>query len=368
MAITITKQPSGIYPAYNDSYIEFTSDLANNNRAEISALPLVTFPNVFEIFPDASGKYIFNLKEVAKTILNANKFDDDNFFDDAYFKNISGLYLLQEIDIEVFNDSTSETLNKNYQFFKSVKQVGEQIFANEYQLLSNGRNGLDYYLTYFEGFPFHFDLQRVQDAKIITIKNMNTDVTSNDMLTTANSAFRLNVDRSEGRNWTLDNFLPLIEGLNKLEIYEDGDFKTNVFLKKKKVCNGIYLKWFNADGGFSHYLFHEFTTEEIKGKDIAFVGSNDFLNVGNLNSDVRSIGRQASNTLKIKIKCDANEAQQLKSLYTSPFIQIYTSRNENVKGEFINVSIQGVFNPKNKKSNNEFVLTVILPEMITAKL
>lgn len=368
MAITITKQPSGIYPAYNDSYIEFSSDLADNNRAEISALPLSAFPNVFEIFPDASGKYLFNLKEVAKTILNANKFDDDNFFDDAYYKNISGLYLLQEIEIEVFSDVASETLETEYQFFKSVKQAPEQIFANKYQILSNGENGVDYYLTYFEGFPFHFDIQRVQDAVNLSVKNLNTDVISANMLTDANSAFRMNVDRSNGENWTASAFLPLTEGLNRLEIREDAVFKTNLYLKKKKVCNGVYLKWFNSDGGFSHYLFQEFLTEEIKGKDIAFVGSNDFLNVGSLNSTVRSIGRQASSALKIKVKCDANEVQQLRSLYTSPFIQIYTSRAENVKGEFINVSIQGVFNPKNKISNNEFILIVNLPEMITIKL
>lgn len=368
MAITIIKQPTGIYPAYNNSFIEFSSDLADNNRAEITALPLAIFPNVFEIFPDASGNYLFNLKEVAKTILNANKFDDDNFFDDAYYKNISGLYLLQEIVIEVFSDIDSETLEKEYQFYKSVKQVFDQIFTNKFQLLSNSENGLDYHLTYFEGFPFHFDLQRVTIAKNLSVKNLNTSVTSADMLTTATSAFRMNVDRSDGENWTLGNFLPLIEGLNKLEVYENGDFKTNVFLKKKKVCKGVYLKWFNSDGGFSHYLFQEYFKEEIKGKDIAFVGSNEFLNVGELNSTVRSIGRQASNVLRIKVKCDANETKQLKSLYTSPFIQIYTSQIENIKGEFINVSIQGVFSPKNKIRNNEFILTVILPDMITPKL
>lgn len=368
MAITINLEPTGIYPGYNNSFVKFSSDLANNNRAEITASPSETFPNAFLIYPDTDGEYVFNLKEVAKTILNANGFADSNFFDDAYFKNISGLYLLQEVTIEVFSDIDSESVVKNYQFFKSVKQVLEPIHPNPYQLLSNSNSGVDYFLTYFEGFPFHFDLQRVADAKTITVKSLNTSVISPDMDTTDESAFRINVDRSEGLNWTDDNFLPLITGLNRLEIYEDAAFKTNLYLTKKKVCSGIYLKWFNSDGGFSHFLFQEYFSDNIKANDIAFVGVNEFLNVGSFNGSVKSIGRSASRSFKVRVKCDSNEVKQIQSLYTSPWIQMYSSRNQNVKGEFIDVKITGIYAVKNKVSNNEFILNVTLPEMITPKL
>lgn len=368
MAITIIKQPTGIYPAYNNSFIEFSSDLADNNRAEITASPPEIFPNTFLIYPDGSGKYVFNIKEVAKTILNVNGFEDSNFFDDSFFKNISGLYLLQEITIEVFSDIDSESTVEEYQFYKSVKQIGVEIFANPFQILSNSENGVDFYLTYFEGFPFHFDLQRVTTGKILTVKNLNTLIVSPDMATTATSAFRMNVDRSNGENWTADNFLPLIEGLNRLEILEDGVFKTNLFLKKKRICNGIYLKWFNEDSGFGHFLFQKFYTEEIKGKDIAFIGSGQFLNVGELNSEIKSTGRNAIRAFKIKVKYDHNEARQLKTLFTSPMIQLYSSTTENIKGEFINVGIKGNYSTKTKVSNNELVISVVLPEMITAKL
>lgn len=365
MTIAISKEPLGIYPCYNDSFIEFTSDLSNHVRAEITALPASVFPKKFIMFPDLSGNYIFNLKEVAKTILNVGGFEDSNFFDDGYFKSFTGLYLLQSISIEVFNASTSETLPKNYEFFKSVKQVGQGLFSNPFQLLSNSRNGLDYYLTYFEGFPFNFDIQRVLTGKEITVKNRNTGGETLPMETTETGSFRINIDRSNGQNWTFENFLPLITGLNKLEIYENGVFKTNLFLKKKKICSGVYLRWFNSDGGYSNFLFEEFFTEQVKGKDIDFIGSNEFLNVGEVRTDVRSIGKEASNELRIKARCDKNEVETLRSLYSSPLVQIYTSRAENVKGEFINVAVSGVFNPNNKKTNNEFILNVILPDLIT---
>lgn len=368
MAITIIKEPSGIYPAYNDSFVLFSSDLSENIRAEISASPSSIFSKPFVLYPDDNGQYVFNLKEVAKTILNASEFEDSNFFDDAYYKSITGLYLLQTITIKVFNASTDETLIKSYEFFKSVKQIEDVIYSNPFQILNNSKNGVDYYLTYFEGFPFHFDIQRVLTGKDITVKNVGSSDISDVMTTTEDGSFRFNVDRSNGENWTASNFLPLITGLNQLEIYENGVFKTNLFLKKKKKCSGVLLKWFNSDGGYSSYLFDEYYTEEIKGKDIDFVGSNEFLNVGELDSNVKSIGKKAERSLILKTKCDANEVETLKSLYSSPLVQMYTSKTENIKGKFINVGIDGAFNPKNKRVNNEFVLNVTLPEMITAKL
>lgn len=370
MAITITKQPSGIYPAYNDSFVQFTSDVAGNSRAEITALPTEIFSKPFSVFPDLDGVYTFNLKEIAKTILNGKDFEDKNYFEDAFYKSISGLYLLQNITIEVFAGGTSETITNNYEFFKSVKQIEEVIFSNPFQILSNSKNGIDYNLTYFEGFPFAFDIQRVIHVlgKQITVKNVNTGLTSSVMTTNENGAFRFNVDKGDGSNWTASNFLPLMTGINKLEIYEDGIFKTNLALRKRTVCNGIYLKWFNADGGYNTFLFQEYFTEEIDAKDIDFVGANEFLNVGELDSSVKSIGKQAARGLRIRAKLNASEIETIKSLYVSPLVQMYTSKLENVKGKFINVGIEGKLNANNKLGNNEIVLNVVLPEMITAKL
>lgn len=370
MAITITKEPSGIYPAYNDSFIQFNSSLANNQKAEITVLPVSLFPNSFTVFPDSQGNYLFNLKEIVKTALNQGGFKDSNFFDNAYFKSISGLYLLQSVIIEVFNETTSETLSKTYEFFKSVKQIDESVFSNPFQLLNHSKNGVDYYLTYFEGFPFHFDIKRIvySSLKKIKIKNLNNEAETPEITPDFTGSFRFNIDRSDSENWTSIGLLSLFEGLNRLEIYEDGQFRTNVFLKKKKPCSGVYLKWWNSEGGFSHWLFDEYTTEQIKAKDVDLINSNDFGNVGEFDSGFKSIGKNASRTLKLKTKCDEKESEELRSLFYAPLVQFYTSKKPNKKGDFIDVRIEETFEFKNKKGNQEFILTINLPDLITAKL
>jgi len=371
MAILFTKEPSGIYPGYNDSFIEFNSDISGALKAEINASPSSLFPNPFSIFPDSEEKFVFNLKEIVKTVFNTQGFKDFNFFDNAFAASISGLYLLQSLSIEVFSEGgLSETVFKDYEFFKSVKQVEELIFSNPFQLLSKTENGVDFYMTYFEGFPFHFDIQRVQytlDKKIV-LKHKGTSIESNPFSPTLTGAFRINVDLSDGENFTSKSILPLIEGLNHIEIKEDGEFKTNVFLKKKKACDGIYLKWWNGQGGFSYWLFDEFYKESVKGKNIDLIGSNEFNNVGNLNNYLTSIGKKGQRNLKVKTKANEKESEVLRSLFVSPFIQIYTSKKANVKGRFINVEIEDTYEFNNKKGMNEFSLTIDLPELITARL
>lgn len=370
MAIILLKEPSGIYPAYNDSFIEFKSSITGSKRAEITIFPTSLFGRVFTLFPDSEGRYIFNLKEVVKVQLNQKGFSDFNFFEDVFFKSINGLYLLQSLSIEVFGDAGSDVLNKSFEFYKSVKQVGEKVFLNPFQILNYSDNGFDYSITYFEGFPFFFDVQRIvySENKIIKVRNKNTTEESIEMKPVSTGAFRFLVDKGEGENWTSENILALNNGLNRLEILEDGNFRTNLILNKKKVCEGVYLKWFNTDGSFSHFLFQKFFKETIKGKDIDMIGSNDFQNIDSLNSKIVSIGKKGQRRLKIKAVCNEAEANVLRSLYISPMIQIYSSQKANVKGVFINVEIEDTFEFRNKKGMNEFVLTVNLPELITATL
>jgi hypothetical protein len=370
MAIIIEQEPKGIYPAFNDSWIKFTSDLVGHVRAEIKAFPLSKFPKGFKVFPDVEGNYLFNVTEIARAALDGGNFEDGNFFADGYYKSFTGLYLLQSITIEVFNASTSETLNKNYEFFRDVKQIGEDVFSNDFQVLNKSKNGIDYNLTYFEGFPFHFDIKRIIHSvgKEITVKHLGTLGTSPPMPTTETGSFRINIDRGNGDNWTFDNFLPLIEGLNRLEVYEDYNFRLNLNLKKKKICRGVYLKWANSQGGYSHYLFDKYFSEEIDAKEIGFVGANTFKNVGEANSRVKSLGRSGSPELNIKTRVDENEREYLKDLYSSPSIQMYSSMVGNIEGRFIDISINSNFRARNKRLKNEVALTLILPELITMTL
>jgi len=368
MAITLSKEPNYIYPAFNDSFIEFTSALANHTYAEITVYPAPTFPETFIIYPDANGNYLFNLKEFIKIVINENGFKDSNYFVDAYHASISDIFKQLDIDIEVFNDSTSETISKTYDFYKAVKQVGEKVFNNPAQILSYSRDGVNFYMTYFEGFPFYFDIQKIDNLDEIKVKNINTSVITSAMAATVDGAFRVLVDKGDGDNWTSEIILPLIEGLNRLELYQNDVYKCNLYLKKRKYCKGIYLKWFNPEGGFSHFIFDEFFINNISGKDIDTIQSNDFQNVDELIGFVKSTGKESGKTLTVKAKYDENEFEILKSIFTSPLVQIYTSNLENIQGDFIDVSVSGSMSYNSKKANNQITISVDFPGLITATL
>ena len=373
MAITITKEPSGIYPAYNDSFIEFTSSLANNNRAEITIYPTATFPNVILLYPDEDGKYLFNLKEVMKVRFNEDGFNDQNYFTDADYKSITGNYIEQEIDIDVFNDSTSDiTLTKDYTFYKSVLQVGRTIPANLYGLLSYSEDDSTYYLTYFKGFPFSFDLRRIEPDENTEIEVENVTAADSSVPLTdaelANGALRMNVDRGDGDSWNNTGFLDIIEAVNKLHILDEEIIRSVVYLDVRNVCSGVYLKWFNSQGGFSYYLFQQYKIESVGGQDLGYILNSDFNNIEDSIGFVKSTGKQSSRTFVIKARYNANEFEILKDLLYSPSIQLYTSTEQDADADFIDVTVEGTLRNSNKRGNNEIILTVVLPEIVTAKL
>lgn len=368
MAIEIIRQPEGIYPAYNDSFLEFKSDLLKQVRAEITLYPVETFPRVFTIYKNEEGNYLFNLKEAVKVVFNVNGFEDSNYFTDIYYKTISGLYLEQEVKIEVFTVIDSEDITEEYQFFKAVKQIGEPIHDNLQQLLTYSPDGVNHSLTYFEGFPFHFDILRTNLGSTITVKNLNTGSVSEGMASKSEETFRINIDKGGGHNWTSDNFLPLTVGLNRLEIWQSGTFNTNLLLTKKKKCSGIYLKWFNRNGGFSHYLFDEYFISRVKSSVIGRVFNDEFLNITEATGNFKITGKGAEASINIKTKYESRDYELLKDIFTSPLVQMFTSKTAYVEGYFIDIVVDGSISFSNKRGKNEIALTVDLPEVITAKL
>ncbi len=83
MAISILKEPSGIYPAYNDSFIEFQSSLIGDKRAEVTVFPTSVFTRTFVLYPDSQGRYLFNLKEDPEEKSNLASEEKNRIFEDA---------------------------------------------------------------------------------------------------------------------------------------------------------------------------------------------------------------------------------------------------------------------------------------------
>lgn len=369
MAINIINEPTGIYPCYNDSYIVFTSNLSNQDRAEITIPNSTEFPT-FTLYP-IDGRYIFNIREIAKYRLNEQSFADTLVTDGRWCYSVDG-YLSQGITIKVYNGTTNDTLTKYYQFYRGTKQIGETNFDNPNQLLLPSKNGIDYNLTYWEGFPFDFIIQRVgySPTKRINVRNKNTGVTSIDFKPTESNPFRVFIDKGGSEDWTNANLLPLTDNVNRLEVLDNGIFKTNLTLKKRTDCSGVYLKWFNNDGGYSYYLFDPYHETNVSGNTMGKVLKSEFQNIGSTSFTglQKSIGKEGEKDIIAKTRVDHIEARHLESLFTSPSVQLYTSQTAYVGGNWIDVEVSGSMKINNKKEVNEVKVNIELPELITPTL
>ncbi|WP_431137465.1 hypothetical protein [Psychroserpens mesophilus] len=361
MAITFTQEPTGIYPAYNDSYITFSNVQVGvtTRYARITAEP---FDNYFTIYPDTNGIFTFNLKEIVKA--NFDGFEDSTFIPPSAQYEIKDDRILDlDVNIWLDNGSTITVEDKTYTFSKSVKQIDETIFENNCQLLHKSTNGIDYNLTYFEGYEFQFELLKVSGNTDIKIVNLNS--TNEEVIITGNTdsnTMRLWVDKGTS-NWTTLNVIALTDNVNRLEIYEDDVFKTNLNLKKVPSKCGVYLKWFNPQGGYSYWLFDEYYRETLKGKAIGEITRNSFLNVDESpKSFSYNQGKEITKTLRLKSTMNNDEINYVKEILTSPSVQLYTSQTPFQTGEWITVNVSGTVNTNNRRINgNDITLTVELP-------
>ena len=129
MAITTIKEPTGLYPAYNSSYVEFNSDLVDNYKAEISIAALDG--EVFTIYPEVGGNYLLDLKDIVKSLINVGGFrNQDTSYPIGWTEAYSFGYLELDIIIKTYNTVTNDTLAKTYTFIRGAKQVEEAIYAN----------------------------------------------------------------------------------------------------------------------------------------------------------------------------------------------------------------------------------------------
>lgn len=365
--ITMIKQPTGLYPAYNDSFMIFEYEF-ESEYAEISVDPTSKFPKPFVIYPDADGIYRFNLKEVAKARFNEQGFEDNNVSEDLENYVFTDNYIQQVVYITVYSTTGGDgTDTKIYTFYKNLQQIGESLDNDSnYNILSPSEDNINYYIDYFEGFPFHFDIKNTVPGDTIKVLNKNTTQYL-EFRPLAPNTTRFNVD-VVNKNWTTENLLPLTDNLNKLEIYREEDFERNLYLRKKSIKNGILLKWFNNNGGYSFHLFDKYYKDEIVAKDYEVINSNQYLNVGEVFGDKITTGKQGIRTFDVKTRVDKYQSKIIEQLYTSPLVQMYTSQEAYVKGEFINVQVKGSYKKPTKKYNNEQSLKIELPELITARL
>lgn len=367
MAIDFSQEIKGIYPAYNDSFVTLGSDKEGVYKLGVVAYPSELFEKEFEVFSFNEEDFLFNLKEVVKVVFNQYGFNSVDLEEGIFFGSFQGAYLLQKLDFKVYYEGGVENVSKEFEFYKGVKQVGDFISDNEQRILSYSKDGVSNSVTYFEGFPFSFSVLKLEEGSVLSVKNKNTLDKTPDVDVLETNSYKCVVDDGLN-NWTNKNILPLITGLNKLELSINGYFKSNINIKKKVKSSGVYLRWFNGEGEFSYFLFNEYYRNVSKSNGLGRVYDTDFKNIGESTGNSKSKGKETFKSKRVKAYFDVEEYGVLDSLLSSPLIQMYTSEKAFVKGRFIDVDVDGTLNYSNKRNKNEINLTIELTNSININL
>lgn len=361
--ITITQDLTALYPAYNDSFIKFSSDI-NPDRCEIVPTDTVNFPLPFLIFPDPDGNFLFNFKDLARASFANKEFSHTGYEPFTWGQSFEDNKTTVGVTIKAYAGSTLDSLAKSYTFYKSVVQVGEPLLSN--YLLTPSDNGTDYALNYWEGFPFTFDLRNPGASKRIRAKNLNTGVISSlmGMVTQTSGAFKVHVDKSS-ENWTDAAFLPLITGENRLEITQNDVFQANLNLRKYVNCSGVYFRWFNDQGGRNYWLFDSFKRTETRARSLGRVAKNTFLNAGSQDAPYLEYGKEASRGVRVRATVGKDSFKTFETILTSPNIEIYTSETPYEAGTWVPVTLEGSLSVDSKRDTTDYALTFELPELLT---
>ena len=366
MAITISQSPIEFYPAYNDSFIKFNTSFIEDVRAVIN----LDNTYQFTIFPDNDGNYLFNMREVVKALINPNKFKDEVDISGASWGfSDTSLYIEVPVSITAYNATTTQSISVVYSFVKSVKQFGDKEFTNPYQLSVPSEDGINYKMTYFEGYPFELPFRYLSTTDSITIKNLRTEQVSQVFTPTQDAPYRLFIDKSTS-TWNGIGVLEIPDMMSRLDILESGIVKTSIELTKKQNECGKYLKWFNADGSYSYWLFHQWYKQNYTGKEIDRVATNNFSNIySNQEGLTKLSGKSGATGIQLKTIVTEAEKNNLVSLVTSPLVQLWSEETPYQDGRWINIKVtSNGFTYANKRTRNQVSIDIELPEVNTQTL
>lgn len=380
----ILSKPEGVYPMHNDSWISYRYSLedltAVTGRGVTSRVAFVDEGGTqlanttnFPVYADNDEIFYFNLKDAVLMYIRKKGYQDVNFFEEGFVRKNENIVYDFKVRVSVLTEGINGTFNSDeedidFRFKDALFQFGEIIVSNPFQLLSEAKSERDFDLIYFEGFPFSFDIQEAGQNNL-SLKHKGTGFESKE-INVEGGSYRFNIDNTSGDNWTNSGFLPLKRNINKIELlnFETKESYLNININKKEVSNGVYLKWWNGKGGFSYWLFDKFFEEEITTRSKDSLQRNDFANIGDFKGGFVSGGKTASKTNVITTKTDKTGANQLRSLFYSPYVEMYSSQKAEVKGEFFQVGIKANFKLPNKRNVFEYVIEIEMPEFLTAKI
>lgn len=372
MSITITNDLlTTNNPAYNDSIVEFQTSLTGTTTS--ARITINSTGDYFTVY-GINHKYFFNFKNIVSSLINQNNFKDSiipNLYTATVYDDTS-LSLSLPVTFSI-NSFSGETLSKTYKFTKNVEQLigynQKANAANTVKILLPSKNNVDYYLPYFEGYPIDFSIYGLTTGSTFYLKNTSTYNQSDTTISTNDNVKRIFLSDG-GNNENLSNAIGLSTTVNKVELYVNGSFKSNLLIKRNESRCGTYLKWFNDAGSYSYWLFDEIS-ETLKTDTIDELNTG-FNNLQNLNSTSQITGKNAENTKALTTKFSEIERSYIQSILSSPKVEMYVSNEPFIQMNqysFIGVSVNDGSTIFNKKHNNyKMNITITLPAINTQTL
>ena len=226
MAVKIIKGPQGpVLNAYNNSIIEFVTDIGTPSRATIKVGNFI-----FEVAPN-KGVFYFNLKPAITALMNQGAFSDTIGVDLPvnYLFPDPSLYREQQITITVFKvRGASEALVKTYTYLKSVQQVVRSKFtdSNLLRVLSPSTSTVRH-IPYFEGYPCDIAIFS-NVARAVTLRNLATATQL--AINLSKGVNRLFLSNGENDNQGFEGVFPLAMGKNEIEATFGTNQKTTLVL------------------------------------------------------------------------------------------------------------------------------------------
>lgn len=323
--------PNLLRMAFNNDVVRFKSSLTTTPEyAEITINPGTTV----RLYPSPTGWFYFNFKPYMSVFINTDDFADTVqpglTAEDAGSFVYSAANRIATPRIVTFTvyyasgltDAQSYTLS----WLAAVQQPGNYITysANELIVLSPPMPDATNiaYLKYWEGYPF--DVSLYSPGGEVTINNLSNGISQSFSLIGYGDRLYF----SDGRTTeTLEDQIPLIEGHNRLRLILNEQSTENakfIVLEKAPPCTGVYLKWLNALGGYSYWLFENTYAIDRSTKQLGEI-DRDFENPDTAFARSIQTGREVQDTLKIVAELLTPPQRDIvQNLLESPKVYLFT--------------------------------------------
>lgn len=371
-------EPERLRTAFNNDVVRFYTDVSTQpNYADVT---LGSGPTV-RLYPAPDGRFYFNFKPYVAALINTSNFDD-TLATSLDVTNVASFALpapaaALRLDVtfavntaQDVNDTVTHTLN----WLSAAQQLGSYrpLAVDALHVLTPHRtdaaNG--HYLKYWVGYPFDVSLYSPGGTLKITNK---TNLLWQD-IPLADGGTRLFL--GDGRtDETLEDLLPLNDGYNVLKLLRTGDTLTKtqfISLEKEANCSGVYLKWLNAQGGYSYWLFADTYSIDRSAKTLGEL-DRDFENLQDSAARTIQTGRQVQDTLKIVAELLTPAQRDLvQNVLESPKVYLFTGKpySRSSYRDWIEVSVKTssarIRNARETLTN--FAFDIELPERFTQVL